>query len=130
MNVKDGPIVVEIPPGVLGPVDDAFFRFVTDIGLTGPDQGKGGKYLFVHRDYKGAIPEGYFRRQDADLSQPVLLPRLRERRRSRGTADAVKAKFRMYPLAQAANPPEQRSSTSPASSSTPSMRTTSSSSKS
>ena len=56
LNVKDGPVVAEIPPGVLGPVDDAYFRWVTDIGLTGPDQGKGGKYLFVHRDYKGAHP--------------------------------------------------------------------------
>ena len=60
VNVKDGPIVLEIPPGVLGPVDDAFFRFITDLGNTGPDQGKGGKYLFVHRDYKGSIPDGYF----------------------------------------------------------------------
>jgi len=50
INVKDGPVVAEIPPGVLGPVDDAYFRFVTDIGNTGPDKGKGGKYLFVHRD--------------------------------------------------------------------------------
>ena len=25
-------------------VDDAYFRFVTDVGLVGPDQGKGGKY--------------------------------------------------------------------------------------
>lgn len=39
INVEDGPVVAEIPPGVLGPVDDAFFRFVTDVGLTGPDQG-------------------------------------------------------------------------------------------
>jgi hypothetical protein len=60
LNVKDGPIVVEVPTGVLGPVDDAYFRYVTDFGFTGPDQGKGGKYLFVHRDYKGELPEGYF----------------------------------------------------------------------
>src|SRR5580658_706403 len=36
LDLKDGPMVVEVPPGVLGPVDDAFFRFVTDVGLTGP----------------------------------------------------------------------------------------------
>src|SRR6202034_4542184 len=46
LDLKDGPVVAEMPPGVLGPVDDAFFRFVTDVGLTGPDKGKGGKYLF------------------------------------------------------------------------------------
>ena len=41
------PVVVEDPPGVLGPVDDAYFRWVTDIGLTGPDKGKGGEHLFL-----------------------------------------------------------------------------------
>ena len=40
INVKDGPTVMEIPPGVLGPVDDAYFRWVTDVGLTGPDKGQ------------------------------------------------------------------------------------------
>jgi len=44
----------------LGLVDDAFFRYVTDVGFTGPDQGQGGKYLFVGPDYEGDIPEGYF----------------------------------------------------------------------
>ena len=54
-------MVVEVPPGVLGPVDDAFFRFVTDVGLTGPDKGKGGKYLFVPPGYTGKrAVDGYF----------------------------------------------------------------------
>jgi hypothetical protein len=33
---------------VLGPVDNAYFRWVAD-NLTGPDHGKGGKYFFVPR---------------------------------------------------------------------------------
>ena len=39
MDLKDGPVVVEVPPGVLGPVDDAYFRFVEDasrLGVTVP----------------------------------------------------------------------------------------------
>jgi hypothetical protein len=55
LNVKDGPMVMEVPPGVLGPVDDIYFRFLTDLGNTGPDKGKGGKYLFVHDSYRGEI---------------------------------------------------------------------------
>jgi hypothetical protein len=42
LDLKDGPMVVEVPPGVLGPADDAYFRWVTDVGLTGPDKGEGG----------------------------------------------------------------------------------------
>jgi hypothetical protein len=61
LDLKNGPMVLQVPSGVLGPVDDAFFRWVTDIGLTGPDRGKGGHYLFVPPGYTGDLPsEGYF----------------------------------------------------------------------
>jgi hypothetical protein len=56
MDLRDGPVVMEVPPGVLGPVDDAFFRWVTDLGVTGPDQGRGGRYLFVGPNYAGELP--------------------------------------------------------------------------
>ncbi len=58
---KDGPTVVEIPAGAgPGTVNDAFFRFVIDMGAPGPDRGKGGKYLILPPGYEGAIPGGYF----------------------------------------------------------------------
>jgi hypothetical protein len=61
IDLKDGPIVVQVPPKVLGLADDAYFRWVIDVGLTGPDQGRGGKYLFVPPGYQGSGPsEGYF----------------------------------------------------------------------
>jgi hypothetical protein len=56
LDLSSGPMVLQVPPGVLGPVDDAYFRWVTDIGLTGPDAGKGGKYLFVPPGYGGSLP--------------------------------------------------------------------------
>ena len=58
----DGPTVVEVPAGSgPGTVNDAFFRFVVDMGGPGPDKGQGGKYLIVPAGYKGALPEsGYF----------------------------------------------------------------------
>jgi len=56
----DGPTVIEIPPGVMGPIDDAYFKFVVDFGATGPDKGKGGKYLVLPPGYEGDVPDGYF----------------------------------------------------------------------
>ena len=45
---RDGATVVEIPPGCgPGTVDDAWFRFVIDMGGPGPDRGQGGKYLLL-----------------------------------------------------------------------------------
>jgi len=57
---KDGPTVFEVPPGIMGPLDDHNFLFLADIGPTGQDQGKGGKYLLLPPDYEGDVPDGYF----------------------------------------------------------------------
>ena len=60
IDLHNGPLVVEAPPrcsacqmtfGTIGPAD---------IGFTGPDHGKGGKFLFLPPGYTGEVPEGYF----------------------------------------------------------------------
>ena len=59
-DVKEGPMVIDVHSPVLGLIDDAFFKYVGDVGMGNPaDQGKGGKYLLVHDSYKGNIPDGY-----------------------------------------------------------------------
>lgn len=57
---EDGPVVMEVPPGMLGAFNDMWFRYVQDIGPAGPDRGQGGKYLLLPPGYEGDIPEGYF----------------------------------------------------------------------
>ena len=53
---KTGPVVVEIPAGAgPGTVNDAFFRFVVDMGAPGPDRKKGGTYIILPPDYKGEL---------------------------------------------------------------------------
>lgn len=53
---KDGVTVVEIPPGAgPGTVNDAFFRFVVDMGAPGPDAKKGGMYIILPPDYEGEL---------------------------------------------------------------------------
>src|SRR5579863_10441690 len=60
LDLKDGPLVIETPPNILGIVDDHWFQYVGDIGNAGPDKGKGGKYLLLPPGFKGDIPAGYF----------------------------------------------------------------------
>jgi hypothetical protein len=60
LDLSKGPIVLETPPKFLGAVQDAWFRWVIDLGLPGPDRGEGGKYLIVPPDYSGPLPEGGF----------------------------------------------------------------------
>lgn len=57
---EDGPVVMEVPPGMLGAFNDMWFRYVQDIGPAGPDRGQGGKYLLLPPGYEGDIPDGYF----------------------------------------------------------------------
>jgi hypothetical protein len=56
----NGPTVIEVPPGVMGPIDDHNFLFLADVGPTGKDEGKGGKYLILPPGYEGEVPDGYF----------------------------------------------------------------------
>ena len=60
VDLRKGPLVIEAPPKVLGLVDDIWYHWNGDIGFTGPDRGRGGKYLLLPPGYKGKVPEGYF----------------------------------------------------------------------
>ena len=71
LNLKNGPVVVESPPNTLGLADDFWFRYVTDLGLAGPDKGKGGKFLFLPPDFHGHAARGLPRLQVADVRQLV-----------------------------------------------------------
>ena len=55
---RDGATIVEVPAGSgPGTVNDAFFRFVIDMGAPGPDRGQGGMYLILPPDYDGPAIE-------------------------------------------------------------------------
>ena len=61
VDLTAGPMVVELPPGMfMGVVNDLNQRYVMDMGLSGPDAGKGGKHLLLPLGYKGKVPAGYF----------------------------------------------------------------------
>jgi hypothetical protein len=60
LDLSKGPMVIETPPRLLGVAQDAWFRWVTDLGIPGADRGMGGRYLIVPPDYEGPLPEGEF----------------------------------------------------------------------
>jgi len=60
LDLKDGPMVVELPAAPLIVVAmDINQRWVADMGIPGPDEGKGGKHLILPLDYSGDLPQGY-----------------------------------------------------------------------
>jgi hypothetical protein len=109
MDVAKEPMVVEVPPAVLGIIDDAYFRFVTDMGVFGPDEAKGGKFLLIRDDYKGPLPKtGYHVVRTRTNNNLVIIRSFVQNGDLAGTVSSVKAKTRMYPLSAAANPPVQK----------------------
>ena len=115
---KTGPMVVEIPPKCgPGTVDDAYFRFVVDMGAPGPDRGKGGKYLLLPPDYSGPLegPIGgkeqeldgqkYFVVKSPSYANFICLRGFLVDGKTDAAVAMFKAGLKIYPLSQASNPP-------------------------
>ncbi|WP_321916094.1 MULTISPECIES: DUF1254 domain-containing protein [unclassified Paraburkholderia] len=63
---ESGPLVVELPRGLMaGMIMDAWQRVLADLGVVGPDQGQGGKYLILPPGHSTVDPEGYYVVQSA-----------------------------------------------------------------
>jgi hypothetical protein len=106
LNLKQsGPMVIELPAGsYLGVINDHHFRYVHDVGIPGPDAGKGGKHLILPPDYKGEVPAGYFAARSNTNLVYLAARALPAGGDMRGALDAQR-RIKIYPLSQAANLP-------------------------
>ncbi|UWU80662.1 DUF1254 domain-containing protein [Bradyrhizobium huanghuaihaiense] len=111
-NVKDGPVVIEIPPAqggsIAGNIVTAWQMPLEDAGPEGADKGQGGKYLILPPGYKGEVPAGHIALQSDTFSGFALL---RSNLASHGDADIAKSvaygkQIKVYPLAQANSLPQ------------------------
>jgi len=105
LDLRGGPLVLEAPPKVLGAINDMWYRWVVDIGFTGPDKGAGGKFLILPPGYKGEIPPGYFVVQSPTFSAWVPWRSFVVDGDPKPGVDLVKQHTRVYRLSEAANPP-------------------------
>ena len=98
IDLKDGPLVMETPPNVLGIIDNAWFHYVTDFGNAGPDKGKGGKYLLLPPDYEGEIPDGYIVRKSETYGHWLAMRGFMTNFEADPVVDNMKKYFKLYPL--------------------------------
>ena len=108
LDLSDGPIVVEVPPGTgPGTVNDAFFRFVIDMGGPGPDKGKGGKYLILGPGHTApANTNGYFvAKTPSKINWLILRGFLDDQGKTDTAKNSFKGGLKVYPYSQRANPP-------------------------
>lgn len=105
LDLRDGPLVLEVPPNVLGLIDDMWYNFVTDVGLVGPDGGEGGKYLLLPPGYRGEVPPGYFVVRPATFSVWVPWRSFLVDGDPKPGVQLVEKHTKIYLLKDAANPP-------------------------
>jgi len=108
---KDGPLVMEAPPMLQGilldywqrpiPVDGG--KFFGDVGLAGPDGGKGGKFLLLPPGYKGVVPEGYYVYRSGTNNVFIFLRGFFEDPKNLTPAAAHLERTKIYPLNGEAN---------------------------
>jgi hypothetical protein len=114
INLKNGPIVLDIPAavgaGLFGSMNDAWQVPQADVGPTGEDKGKGGKYVLLPPGRKQAVPAGYIPVRFPTYNGYSLLRAIPETTSPADVANALDLvkKTRVYPLAQAGKPPPQR----------------------
>jgi hypothetical protein len=101
---RDGPTVLEAPPGMLGAFNDAWFRYMQDVGPAGPDKGQGGKYLVIPPGYEGDVPDGYFVVKSRTYNVWIFL-RTSIADGVDVAAERVKSRLRIYPLSKKDDPP-------------------------
>ena len=108
LDTHKGPLVLEAPPKVLGLVDDFYYRWVGDVGFTGPDKGQGGKYLVLPPGYTGQVPEGYFVLRPATYGNWLAFRSFLVNGSPDPGVELVQKTLKVYELADAANPPAMK----------------------
>jgi hypothetical protein len=104
LDLGNGPMVIELPSGpLIGLVNDHNQGWVLDMGLPGPDAGKGGKHLVLPPGYNGQAPAGYHTGQSQSVKALVAIRAMPAGGNVQGAMDALRT-IKIYPLSSAANP--------------------------
>jgi hypothetical protein len=111
-NLREtGPLVFESPPKLQGILLDFWQRpipmdggqFFGDVGLPGPDGGKGGKFLILPPGYKGQVPKGHYVYRSGTNSVFIFLRSFYTDPTDTKPAVDVLKQSRIYPLNQRAS---------------------------
>jgi hypothetical protein len=108
LDVRNGPLVIESPPNVLGIIDDHWFKYVGDVGNAGPDKGKGGKFLLVGPGHTGNIPTGCHVFRTPTYGNVYFWRGFVENGSTETAVNNGRKFAKVYPLSAAANPPPMK----------------------
>src|SRR5262249_18732185 len=99
-----------IGAGIYGQLCDIWDVPLAIVGPGGEDKGKGGKYLLLPPGHQGGTPSGFANIHQQTYDGFWVMRTIPNTTSESDVANAIALikKFRMYPLSDAGNPPEQR----------------------
>ncbi len=104
---ETGPMVVELPAGpTAGGVGDVWQRAILDLGQTGPDKGKGGRYLILPPGAEPPADAGKYYLAKSKSMNVLVGFRVLDPDPVKG--QALVEQLRLYPYAQRDNPGKTR----------------------
>ena len=95
-----GPVAIELPAGpYIGLLNDHHQRWILDMGIPGPDAGRGGRHLVLPPGFTGSAPAGF---HSALSSTCKVLIAVRALPTEGGTGGAMAAlrRVKVYPLSR------------------------------
>jgi len=108
LDLREGPVVVELPFGLLGTMNNLWQEPLTDLGGPfSPEQSRGGRFLVLPPDYDKPLPKVHYHVVKSDTNFVVFYVRAVGQSRDDWPKLAEQMRqWRQYPLAAADNPPE------------------------
>ena len=101
LDLTSGPMVVETPPQALGVIDDMWWGWIIDFGLSGPDRGEGGRFLLVPPGYDGPLPDSGYHVGHSRTSRALVLGRsFLTDDDPAPTVETIKSTMKVYPYVQ------------------------------
>jgi len=109
-DLREGPMVMELPPGLLGTMNNIWQQPLVDLGGPfSPEQNRGGRFLILPPGYEGPLPATHHHIVPSDTNIVVFylrgIPKTQEDIPE--IVGRIKG-YRQYKLEEAADPPETR----------------------
>ena len=107
LDLREGPMVMELPAGLLGTLNNIWQQPLCDLGGPfSPEQGRGGRFLILPPAYDGPLPQVHYHVVRSDTNTVVFYVRAVPQTRD-DFPRLVKLiqQYRQYKLEEAADPP-------------------------
>ena len=111
LTTRDGPIVIDVPLAgekaeFFGTIVNAWQTPIADVGPSGADKGKGGRYLILPPGYRGDVPDdGYLVFEADTYGVHFAFPPIAKNGGTHADQAGYAQKLRWYLLSEAADPP-------------------------